>query len=246
MIPHCRLITALMRMQGALHQDNYCMVKKHKFILLGKLSYQEWSYSKTTRRFVLKDKKTKQVIEGLLPNVQSLGEGERDDVIEGGCASEKEESDGGDEGDAMGNVGSGLRDRVFEDDLLEAIVRSARPPEYKGWPKLTQVVYDRTTRENEHQRSANKKQNIQTKLKSNPSQTSSKASIPNAPAPTKKTDEPNLVMIKGKPEETKAMVNIVRDELIEIGFKKAVLMRMLETKLMETYKDLLEQERWKL
>ncbi|KAI3807691.1 hypothetical protein L1987_23625 [Smallanthus sonchifolius] len=75
-----------------------------------------------------KDKKTKQRIKGLLDHVQPLegeDEGEEENYVE-------EE-----EGDDDATVGDGgARGRVYEDDLLEAIVRSARPPEYDGWPKL--------------------------------------------------------------------------------------------------------------
>ncbi|KAI3816175.1 hypothetical protein L1987_15866 [Smallanthus sonchifolius] len=117
MIPHYRLITALMRMQGALHQNIFYMVKHHKLIVLGNLSYQEWSYNKTDRRFISKDKNMKQRIEGLLDNVQPLeGEDEGDEGNDGE-EEEVESEDDAKEGDG------GARERVFEDDLLEAIVR---------------------------------------------------------------------------------------------------------------------------
>ncbi|KAI3744863.1 hypothetical protein L1987_57959 [Smallanthus sonchifolius] len=92
MIPHCHLITTLMRLQGALHQDTFYMVKHHKRIVLNKLSYQEWSYTTTNRRFVLKDKKMKQRIEGLLDHVQPL---EGKDEGEEGNDEEEEEGDDG-------------------------------------------------------------------------------------------------------------------------------------------------------
>ncbi|KAL8223965.1 hypothetical protein R6Q57_019440 [Mikania cordata] len=161
MVPHCRLITALMRKQGALNPDTQIMKKQHKAFSFAKLSKEEWRYDVTTRYYVLMDKKIGQLIRGLKQNASPLRRDEQEellgvlqDVIKG-TTTDDVETMGGDDEEEEGSDHGGNEDHRrhasqegrMDDDVIDAMVQSIRPREFDLWPMSTRMMWDRSSKE---------------------------------------------------------------------------------------------------
>ena len=156
MIPHCRLLSALMIRQGVVGEFSRSVPKPHKLFTLSRLSSSDWKYKKTDRYHVLKDLKGKEVIRGLRPDAPSVASGEVDEDEEMGQDSDGDEEANTNESESDEGPGesrsrgpqqaygmTGTSGLVFEDELMEGIVRSRRPEEHSSWPRITQMNWDR-------------------------------------------------------------------------------------------------------
>ncbi|KAM0006493.1 hypothetical protein Hdeb2414_s0171g00822201 [Helianthus debilis subsp. tardiflorus] len=150
LIPHYRLITALLKKYGAITGTSkfFMLPKGHAPFILEKLGPYGWEYVKTDRYHKLKNVGRKW--RGLRPDARMLLAGEEDEANSG--ESVMGESDGEDaEEVAMGaNVGtsSGMHD---VEDVSEFVERE-RHEDWSSWPDFAQVLYDKLTRLGEQQK----------------------------------------------------------------------------------------------
>ncbi|MFS7951021.1 hypothetical protein Hanom_Chr07g00590101 [Helianthus anomalus] len=93
-IPHCRLITHLMRVQGCVGNNIYHVHKTHQFLSLNGLDKKDWRYTLSNTHHVLKDRVTGQSLKGRIDDVPPIDdiEEEMEDVEDE--VEESEESDG--------------------------------------------------------------------------------------------------------------------------------------------------------
>ncbi|KAM0002821.1 hypothetical protein Hdeb2414_s0005g00156311 [Helianthus debilis subsp. tardiflorus] len=150
LIPHCRLITALLKKYGAITGTSkfFMLPKGHAPFILEILGPYGWEYVKTDRYHKLKNAGRKW--RGLRPDARMLLPGEEDEANSGD--SVMGESDGEDaEEVAMGaNVGtsSGIHD---VEDVSEFVERE-RHEDWSSCPDFAQVLYDKLTRLGEQQK----------------------------------------------------------------------------------------------
>ncbi|KAI3804339.1 hypothetical protein L1987_25803 [Smallanthus sonchifolius] len=72
-ITHCRLNTALIRTQWVIDEDSQYTFKVHRFFSVkGLHDMENWKYTLTERKHILKDRKTGQVLFGVREDVPSL------------------------------------------------------------------------------------------------------------------------------------------------------------------------------
>ncbi|KAK1432991.1 hypothetical protein QVD17_09895 [Tagetes erecta] len=146
MIPHCRLITALMREQGVLQKNTVYLKKAHKYFIMSKFKEVYWKYRKTETHLMLRDKRTKEMLTGLLPNAQPLEPGQEMEAL----SSDSVASDSDDENE---DVGSGHEQlslpihRSLELPAIEERIREMRPPGYENWSPMDQYRQDVSARE---------------------------------------------------------------------------------------------------
>ncbi|KAI3819812.1 hypothetical protein L1987_13664 [Smallanthus sonchifolius] len=160
MIPHCRLITALMRTQNALDKNTYYMPKPHKLLELEKLSKTMWTYKKTRRRVLLRDRRTRQVLMGMVPNAPLLAPGEEEELLDSTDDEDNEGQEGvdGDNDEEEEEEGESTwgghefrpaaATHEFESQTMEAMIRSMSPLEYDGWMSITKIQWDQNSKEN--------------------------------------------------------------------------------------------------
>ncbi|KAI3815216.1 hypothetical protein L1987_14876 [Smallanthus sonchifolius] len=139
-IPHFRLITALMRTQRVLDEDSQYTFKVRRFFSVKGLHDREnWKYTLTERKHILKDRKTRQILFGMREDVPSLAE----DLME-----EEEEVDDTEESESESETETEKATRCLNMSVQERVVAN-RPNEYAGWDKPFQMLWDQNTRSNE-------------------------------------------------------------------------------------------------
>ncbi|KAI3808325.1 hypothetical protein L1987_24274 [Smallanthus sonchifolius] len=139
-IPHCRLITALMRTQRVLDEDSQYTFKVHRFFSVkGVHDMENWKYTLTERKHIMKDRKTGQVLFGMREDVPSLAE----DFME-----EEEEEDDTEESESEDETETEKATRRLKKSIHEHVVAN-RSTEYAGWDRPFQMLWDQNARSNE-------------------------------------------------------------------------------------------------
>ncbi|KAI3733123.1 hypothetical protein L1987_64341 [Smallanthus sonchifolius] len=145
-IPHCRLITMLMRTQRVLNEDSQYTFKVHRFFSVKGLHDREnWKHTLTERKHILKDRKTGQVLSGMREDVPSLVE----DLMEEEEEEEEEEGDTEESGSESETETEKATIRL-KMAIREHVVAN-RPTEYAGWDRPFQMLWDQNVRRNEIQ-----------------------------------------------------------------------------------------------
>ncbi|KAI3827301.1 hypothetical protein L1987_01374 [Smallanthus sonchifolius] len=139
-IPHCRLITTLMRTQRVLDEDSQYTFKVHRFFSVkGLHDMENWKYTLTERIHILKDRKMGQVLFGVREYVPSLAE----DLME-----EEEEEGDTEEGESESETEIEKATRRLKKSIHEHVVAN-RPTEYAEWDRPFQMLWDQNARSNE-------------------------------------------------------------------------------------------------
>ncbi|KAI3775760.1 hypothetical protein L1987_45513 [Smallanthus sonchifolius] len=134
--------TTLMRTQRVLDEDSQYTFKAHRFFSVkGLQDMDNWKYTLTERKHILKDRKTGQVLFGVREDVPSLAE---DFIKEGGKEDDTEESESEDETETEKAT------RRLKKSIHEHVVAN-RPTEYAGWDRPFQMLWDQNARSNEIQ-----------------------------------------------------------------------------------------------
>jgi hypothetical protein len=131
-IPHCRLLSTLLRMNGAVEPGELGVIKKHTQLRFSSLNRQSWEYVEEDRYHVLIEQGSKARLRfrkwGLDPSP------EREEMPEQ-------------------EVNQEIPPQPRTQEVpLEEFVRDARPPDFMRWPYHAQVTWDRNIREAEEQR----------------------------------------------------------------------------------------------
>ncbi|KAD3337526.1 hypothetical protein E3N88_33046 [Mikania micrantha] len=139
MIPHCKLIQALIRWHGLINDDDHDYMRKHHTPLrLNTLNTQAWEYKLSERYHRLKDLATLRVWDVLKLNARPLQPGEHDTfdgeavVVEVNMATEEDEDDG------MTNPSQ--------------TIQRARPIAWQEWPLHARAAFDQGIRSGELRR----------------------------------------------------------------------------------------------
>ncbi|KAI3755386.1 hypothetical protein L1987_55183 [Smallanthus sonchifolius] len=134
-------MAALMRTQRVLDEDSQYTFKVHWFLSVKGLHDREnWKYTLTKRKHILKDRKTGQVLFGVREDVTSLAE----DLIE----EEKEEGDTEEsesESESESETETKKATRHFKKSVLEHVVAN-RPTDYAESDSPFQILWDQNAR----------------------------------------------------------------------------------------------------
>ncbi|MFS7951018.1 hypothetical protein Hanom_Chr07g00590071 [Helianthus anomalus] len=141
-IPHCRLITHLMRVQGCVGNNIYHVHKTHRLLSLNGIDKKDWRYTLNNTHHVLKDRVTGQSLKGQRDDVPPIDEIEEEMEDVEDEVEESEESDGDEIDRKMGQYKK----------EIEVLVVKRRRPEYNSWERHVQMMWDRNTRHQESQR----------------------------------------------------------------------------------------------
>ncbi|KAI3786663.1 hypothetical protein L1987_40528 [Smallanthus sonchifolius] len=160
-IPHCRLITALLKMYGVIGLEDKGAPKKHKPFDIRKMG-QGWSYTESERHHKLKCEG--QRWRALKVDARALQPGEEDepetdDVPQSGDEDYVEEPNAEEMNvDQEGPSRSHVHEGVFFDysshpyepnwahqGTMQEVIENQRPPTFDSWPESNRTFFDHQT-----------------------------------------------------------------------------------------------------
>ncbi|KAI3755355.1 hypothetical protein L1987_55152 [Smallanthus sonchifolius] len=128
-----------MRIQRVLDEDSQDTFKVHWFFsVIGLHDKENWKYTLTERKHILKDRKMRQVLFGVREDVTSLVE----DIME---AEEEEGHTEENESESESETETKKATRRFKKSIQEH-VGANRPTDYAGWDRPFQMLWDQNAR----------------------------------------------------------------------------------------------------
>ncbi|KAJ0525061.1 hypothetical protein HanHA300_Chr09g0307691 [Helianthus annuus] len=163
-IPHCRLITALLKKNGVFDMYNKATERDISPFTLKNLSKFKWELSTTERYLKLEQKDTGKKLRALKPDARVLEPGESDEAFSDDNAmgmNDELDEEGENEIDMEAEAGIGMISWVHTEprgayitsrgigDEMAKVIQQARTPDWSDFPGFAQVIYDQNTHHRE-------------------------------------------------------------------------------------------------
>ncbi|MFS8023907.1 hypothetical protein Hanom_Chr16g01457001 [Helianthus anomalus] len=163
-IPHCRLITTLLKKNGVFDMYNKATERDISPFTLKNLSKFKWELSTTERYLKLEQKDTSKKLRALKPDARVLEPGESDEAFSDDNAmgmNDELDEEGENEIDMEAEAGIGMISWVHKDprgayitskgigDEMAKVIQQARTPDWGAFPGFAQVIYDQNTHHRE-------------------------------------------------------------------------------------------------
>ncbi|MFS7975749.1 hypothetical protein Hanom_Chr10g00884381 [Helianthus anomalus] len=154
-IPHCRLITTLLKKFGAVDEFSASTKKDIDPLTLTNLRKFGWLNTETERYLKLKHKDTGKKLKVLKPDARMLAPGEEDEPDSGDSEVGASEGESEDEEEVGASSGMQQSSYITSRDIgaeMEKVIQQGRTPDWGDFPDFAQVLYDQNTHQGELRR----------------------------------------------------------------------------------------------